>query len=59
MEIHKPHAVKTWREFAVELGTITAGILVALTLEQFIEWQHDLHRARWLARTFAWRLPTT
>ncbi len=33
MEIHKPHAAKTWREFAVELATITAGILIALTLD--------------------------
>ena len=37
MEIHKPHAAKTWREFTVELATITAGILTALTLEQVIE----------------------
>lgn len=46
MEIHKPHAAKTWREFAVELGTITAGILIALTLEQVMESQHASHRAR-------------
>lgn len=46
MEIHKPHAAKTWREFTVELATITAGILIALTLEQVIEWQHASHRAR-------------
>ena len=46
MEIHKPHAAKTWREFLVELATITAGILIALTLEQVIEWQHASHRAR-------------
>lgn len=37
MEIHKPHAAKTWKEFFVELGTIVAGILIALSLEQAVE----------------------
>ena len=46
MEIHKPHAAKTWREFLVELATISAGILIALTLEQVVEWQHASHRAK-------------
>lgn len=37
MDIHKPHAAKTWREFFIELGTIVAGILIALSLEQAAE----------------------
>jgi hypothetical protein len=37
MDIHKPHAAKTWREFFVELGTIVVGILIALGLEQSVE----------------------
>jgi hypothetical protein len=41
MEIHKPHAAKNWREFAVEIGTIVVGILIALGLEQVIESVHD------------------
>ena len=41
MEIHKPHAAKNWREFAVEIGTIVVGILIALGLEQVIESIHD------------------
>lgn len=40
MEIHKPHAAKTWREFFVELGTIVAGVLIALGLEQAVEAIH-------------------
>ena len=36
MDIHKPHAAKNWREFAVEIGTIVVGILIALGLEQVI-----------------------
>ena len=43
MEIHKPHAAKSWREFLIEIGTIVLGILIALSLEQTIEAirQHD------------------
>jgi hypothetical protein len=43
MEIHKPRAAKTWLEFLIELGTIVAGILIALGLEQAAEALH--HRA--------------
>jgi hypothetical protein len=46
MEIHKPHAAKSWREFFIELGTIVLGILIALSLEQSIEAIHDRGLAR-------------
>ena len=26
VDIHKPHAAKTWKEFFIELGTIVTGI---------------------------------
>ncbi len=45
MEIHKPHAAKTWREFFVEIGTIVIGILIALALEQGLEALHE-HRIK-------------
>lgn len=41
MEIHKPHAAKTWREFFIEIGTIVTGILIALALEQGLEALHE------------------
>jgi hypothetical protein len=41
VEIHKPHAANTWREFLIEIGTIVTGILIALTLEQAIESFHE------------------
>jgi hypothetical protein len=44
MEIHKPHAAKTWKEFFIELGTIVVGILIALGLEQMVEGLHDRSR---------------
>ena len=40
MEIHKPKAAHNWREFAVEIGTIVCGILIALGLEQAVEAWH-------------------
>jgi hypothetical protein len=49
MDIHKPKAAHSWREFAVEIGTIIVGILIALSLEQAVELsrgQHELAEAR-------------
>jgi hypothetical protein len=40
VEIHKPKAARSWREFLVEIGTIICGILIALGLEQAVEWSH-------------------
>jgi hypothetical protein len=40
MEIHKPKAAHSLREFLTEIGTIICGILIALCLEQGIEWVH-------------------
>ena len=37
MDIHKPKAAHSWREFLIEIGTIICGILIALGLEQGIE----------------------
>jgi len=45
MEIHKPHAAKTWKEFFIELGTVVIGILIALALEQAVEAAHERARA--------------
>ena len=33
MEIHKPKAAHSVREFLIEIGTIVCGILIALGLE--------------------------
>ncbi len=45
MEIHKPKAAHSFREFLIEIGTIICGILIALTLEQAIESLHWRHKA--------------
>jgi hypothetical protein len=46
MEIHRPKAAHSWREFFTEIGTIVIGILIALSLEQSIEALHEHGLAR-------------
>jgi hypothetical protein len=33
VDIHPPHAIHSWKDFGIQLVTITAGILIALSLE--------------------------
>jgi hypothetical protein len=40
VEIHPPRPVASLKEFFRELLTITAGILIALSLEGLIQWHH-------------------
>ena len=49
MEIHRPKAAHSWREFGIEIATIICGILIALALEQAIEayhWSHEVAETR-------------
>jgi hypothetical protein len=44
MDIHPPHgSITSWRQFGVQLLTITIGILIALSFEGILEWRH--HRS--------------
>jgi hypothetical protein len=41
MEIHPPHAApRSIKDFLLQLGTITTGVLIALSLEGLLEWNH-------------------
>jgi hypothetical protein len=45
MEVHPPHApLHSWKEFWIHLGTITVGLLIAISLEQSVEKLHHLHQ---------------
>jgi hypothetical protein len=45
MEVHPPHApLHTWRDFWIHLGTITIGLLIAISLEQSVEKLHHIHQ---------------
>jgi hypothetical protein len=44
MDVHAPHGgIHTWKDFWIHLGTITIGLLIAIGLEQSVEWVHRLH----------------
>lgn len=43
MEIHPPHAIRSVKDFLLQLLTITVGILIALSLDGLLEWQHHKH----------------
>ena len=44
LDVHPPHeSIHGWRDFLLHLFTITVGLLVALSLEGCVEWQHHRH----------------
>jgi hypothetical protein len=44
-EVHPPHeAVHTWRGFLLHIATIVIGLLIAVVLEQTVEFFHDRHQ---------------
>lgn len=45
MEVHPPeHAIHNWRDFFIHIGTITIGLLIAIGLEQTVEFVHHRHQ---------------
>ena len=45
IDVHAPHGgVHTWKDFWIHLGTITLGLLIAISLEQSVEWAHHLRQ---------------
>jgi hypothetical protein len=45
MEVHPPHQpLHSWKDFWIHLGTITIGLLIAISLEQSVEKLHHLHQ---------------
>lgn len=44
LDVHPPHEpLHGWRDFFIHLATITIGLLIALSLEGCVEWQHHRH----------------
>ena len=44
MEVHPPdHAIHSWRDFFIHIATIVVGLLIAIGLEQSVEWLHHRH----------------
>lgn len=45
LDVHPPHtSTHSWKDFWVHLGTITAGLLIAIALEQGVEAMHRNHQ---------------
>jgi hypothetical protein len=44
LDVHIPHAKHTWKDFIIHIGTITVGLLIAISLEQSVEKLHQLHQ---------------
>jgi hypothetical protein len=45
LDVHAPHGgMHTWKDFWIHLGTITLGLLIAISLEQTVEYFHHLHQ---------------
>ena len=44
LDVHPPeHAPHTWRDFFIHIATIVVGLLIAIGLEQSVEWVHHRH----------------
>jgi hypothetical protein len=44
LDVHPPNEpVHNWRDFFIHLVTITIGLVIALSLEGCVEWQHHKH----------------
>jgi hypothetical protein len=50
LDVHAPHqSIHTWKDFFIHIATIAIGLLIAIGLEQTVEFfhhQHQLHEAR-------------
>jgi hypothetical protein len=50
LDIHAPHgADHTWKGFFIHIATIVVGLLIAIGLEQAVEYLHHRHQAREMA----------
>ena len=51
LDVHAPDAtVHTWRDFFIHIATITIGLLIAIALEQCVEYLHHVHQRHDLQR---------
>jgi hypothetical protein len=45
LDVHPPHhAATTWRDFFIHIATIVLGLLIAIGLEQTVEYFHHRHQ---------------
>jgi hypothetical protein len=45
IDVHPPHkATHSWTDFFIHIATIVVGLLIAIGLEQTVEWAHHRHQ---------------
>ena len=45
LDVHAPHAaLRTWRDFSIHIAAIAVGLLIAIGLEQTVEYFHHRHQ---------------
>ena len=45
IDVHPPHeAAHSWKDFLIHISTIVIGLLIAIGLEQTVEWVHHRHQ---------------
>jgi hypothetical protein len=45
LDVHAPHeTVHSWKDFFIHIATICIGLLIAIGLEQTVEWVHHRHQ---------------
>jgi cold shock CspA family protein len=50
LDVHAPHeTVHSWKDFFIHIATITTGLLIAIALEQTVEYLHHRHQAKEMA----------
>lgn len=50
LDVHAPHeSIATWKGFVIHIATITIGLLIAIGLEQLVEYFHHRHQAAAIA----------
>ena len=51
LDVHAPHQpTHTWKDFFIHIATIVVGLLIAIGLEQTVEYFHELHQLHELRR---------
>ncbi len=49
LEAHAPHhSIHTWKDFLIHIATIVVGLLIAVSLEQAVEYIHHRHQLKHL-----------
>lgn len=54
LDVHPPHqAAHSWKDFLIHIATIVIGLLIAIGLEQSVEWVHHHNELRETRRALA------